>query len=42
MAYDHPHAVDLLREHVMNHGYIDHDLLNDVMETPMTMAQGVL
>jgi hypothetical protein len=42
MAYDHPEAVDLLREHVVNHGYIDHDLLNEVMETPMTMARGVL
>lgn len=42
LAYDNPEAVDLLREHILNHGYIDHELLNEVMDTPMAMAQGVL
>lgn len=42
LAYDHPEAVDLLREHILNHGYINHDLLMEVMATPMTMARGVL
>lgn len=42
MAYDHPEVVDLLREHILNHGYINHEFLNEVMDTPMTMARGVI
>lgn len=42
LAYENPEAVDLLREHIITHGYVDHELLTEVMDTPMAMAQGVL
>lgn len=42
IAFENPEAAQLLREHILQNGYIDSDLILSVMGIPMPLARGFL